>query len=219
MRCSKIFRRPAFEDLQPDSGDPEQSVTNSTQPSSKKQKKGTDSETPSTEKDAALALQALGLQKPASSHSSSTAGSTMNGNGNGSRSSATFDSHASDANTSEDTPSSEQHPQNEEYHEDEIEFVCVIRPADASIPEGSHLSYQPYLSTASMVEHDRQRDEKMIGDTSADAPRGGSPSCSLSNDSGSDDKFGSRSGSSGQSNHKVSNGTSSEAGSDESDSA
>ncbi len=197
MRCSKVVRRPTIhpEDNSPDSGEGE-----TLGHTSKKPRRGSDTDAPSADKDAAMALQSLGLPK---------ASGASRGSSNG------FDSHASDANTSDDSPPSDLPPAVEE----EIEFVLVIRPADMSVPQGCTIPFQTYLSTASMVEHDRQRDDTMTGTAHGENARGDSPSGSVSNDSGSEDKFGSGSGSSGQSNLKISNGTSSEAGSDESDSA
>lgn len=122
----------------------------------------------------------------------------------------THGSTGSDANTSED---SNKPRAISEEDESEVEYVCVIRPADVSVPSGSSVCFQTYLSTASMVEHDR-KGEDTTASGNAQNPRG-SPSCSVSssndsgsNHSGSDDK---------QSDNKVSitTGTSSETGSDE----
>ena len=144
---------------------------------------------------------------------------------NGHRKRSKFNSGNSDSNTSEDSncktesSANEGQPAEEEFEE---EFICVIRPADASIPQGASVMFQTYLSTASMVEHDRKRDISTTRSSNnmnlADPNRGGSPSCSVSNDSGSDDKFGS--GSSGQTVSDLKGtGTSSETGSEGSDSA
>ena len=100
--------------------------------------------------------------------------------------------------------------------EEEHEFVCVIRPADASLPQGSATCFQPFsttLSTASMVQHDRDHVTKDAQRTE----RGGSPSDSShsnsSNSNRSTNKSGTTSGSSSGNSNK--NGTSSETGSDD----
>jgi hypothetical protein len=229
IRCSKVFRRPNFEDLQ-ESGDvsetnPQTGLTN-IGPACKKIRKNVEvvdgiasmsAGVPNNitgmppESDAALAgaLALQSLQKSMAISSGKTSGGTS------------FNSGLSDANTSEDSNKMDQQLQVAEDQEEE--FVCVLRPADASIPQGSSVVFQTYLSTASMVEHDRQRDDCVT--VHVDGTCGGSPSCSLSNDSGSEDKFCSTTGSglgsgSGQSsNDKIGTGTSSETGSDENDSA
>ena len=151
------------------------------------------------------------------SNSSATSSSTHRHRGHSKFNSGNSDSNTSeDSNCKTDSSTNEGQPAGEEFEE---EFICVIRPADASIPQGASIMFQPYLSTASMVEHDRKRDISTTHNNSTmnlvDANRSSSPSCSVSNDSGSDDKFGS-----GSSKQTVSDikgtGTSSETGSDDS---
>lgn len=92
------------------------------------------------------------------------------------------------------------------------EFVCVIRPADASIPQGS-VGFQAYsstLSTASMVEHDREH----VSNDSKHKKRGGSPSDSSQSISSSHDRSTDKSQSTSDSS-ATKNGTSSETGSDD----
>lgn len=222
MRVSRVLRKPAREEEnESDNGD---DTTNGQQ--AKKIKKESDSDLsvqatgktdakPDSALAGALALQSL--QKSSSSDeggdhpSSSSATGKTSSKATTSKSSGKYTngSTGSDANTSED--SSKPRAGNEE-DESEEEYVCVIRPADVSVPPGSSVCFQTYLSTASMVEHDRKREDTDVNHTEKAR---GSPSCSVSgsndsgsNHSGSDDK---------QSNNKVSTttGTSSETGSEE----
>lgn len=98
----------------------------------------------------------------------------------------------------------------EQAEEEEHEFVCVIRPAEASTPQGAlncYPSYSSTLSTASMVQHDRTHVTK----EGQHNERSGSPSDSSSNRS--TDKSGTTSSSSSGISNK--NGTSSETGSED----
>ena len=233
LRCSKVVRRQSMDDESRDS-DANEALSTS-QPSTKKAKKTDDitSSSPMKKPDnnSAMALQSLqknqnenqyiinGEFNPAASTNSSSSSSRGHHN--------KFNSGNSDSNTSEDSngkTDTNGYDNNQNVDDQEDEFICVIRPADVSIPQGASVLFQTYLSTASMVEHDRKSDNATHAHTNttiniAENNRGGSPSCSLSNDSGSDDKFGS-SGDSGQSSgNLVGTGTSSETGSDESDSA
>lgn len=228
LRVSRVVRKPARED------DNESDNAESTNGQcAKKSKKGSDSDSgaenkPSSTAEGALALQSLqksissdscGDQAAISSSSSTlptptvapTAPTTVpDGADTKSSGKYTNGSTGSDANTSEDSNK----PRAPEEDEGEQEYVCVIRPADASVPPGSSVCFQTYLSTASMVEHDRKKREDTHAATIGRTENArGSPSCSVSNDSGSND-----SGSDDKrSNNKVSTttGTSSETGSEE----
>jgi len=235
-----VMRKPAREDdNDSDNGD----ETGHGQPT-KKTKKGSDSDLsdrPSTSHGhghgvtemkhdtdptmaGAMALQSLqksnssdeGGEQRSSSFATGSAALSKSSATTASKSSTTKYTHGStgsDANTSEDSNK----PRNvSDEDEGEEEYVCVIRPADVSVPPGSSVCFQTYLSTASMVEHDRKRDvnnNATNGHTQTDSR--GSPSCSVS---GSNDSGSHHSGSNDKlSNNKVSTttGTSSETGSEE----
>ena len=237
LRCSKIIRKPQFED--PEAGENDSNA--GAAPAKKARKGDTTAESSShmmkavsstsisdvlsATLEGAIALQALTGQpiartgsenSPKSSSTSSTRTPPVAETADA-KASSKYNS-GSDANTSEDSNKTDQPPMAEEDLEDE--YVCVIRPADASIPPGSSISFQTYLSTASMVEHDR-RDDRQVQRASSSScnnlkkTRAGSPTGSLSNeDSGSEDKLGSHASGNRSSDTKLGTGTSSETGSE-----
>ena len=237
LRCSKIMRKPQFED--PDAGENDSNA--GAAPAKKARKGDTTAESSShmmkavsstsisdvlsATLEGAIALQALTGQpitRTGSEHSPKSSSTTSTrtppvAETADAKASSKYNS-GSDANTSEDSNKPDQPPMAEEDLEDE--YVCVIRPADASIPPGSSISFQTYLSTASMVEHDR-RDDRQVQRASSSScnnlkkTRAGSPTGSLSNeDSGSEDKLGSHASGNRSSDTKLGTGTSSETGSE-----
>jgi hypothetical protein len=206
LRCARLFRRAPYDENAADAAD-------LCPPPAKKGKRNDDPKIQLTAASLAEVSQNShgGCNHGPSTSSSSqregfmsTAGGRSIGDSEDASKMRTFSSLSS---------SSQQHtPPSEEE-----EFVCSIRPADASVPSGSGgQSFNTLLSTASMVAHDRGLLRSSRGDRDIDRDR---------DDGNTAERRGSPNGSSGSINSSVEgtsdtslskkNSTSSETGSDD----